>query len=69
MAGLKVVSVQTHPDGSLDLADLKAKAQRHKDHLAAFMVAPCVYSQVIIHRRNRSPIRLRLAYSKLVYKM
>ena len=48
MAGLKVVSVQTHPDGSLDLADLKAKAQRHKDHLAAFMVAPCVYSQVII---------------------
>jgi glycine dehydrogenase len=35
---LKVVSVQTLPDGSLDLADLKAKAQKHKAQLAAFMV-------------------------------
>jgi hypothetical protein len=38
MAGLKVVSVQTLLDGSLDLVDLKAKAQKHKDQLAAFMV-------------------------------
>ena len=38
MAGLKVVSVQVHPDGNLDLQDLKAKAEKHKDNLAAFMV-------------------------------
>ena len=38
MAGLKVVSVQTLLDGSLDLTDLKTKAQRHKDQLAALMV-------------------------------
>lgn len=38
MAGLKVIPVKTHPDGNLDLEDLKAKAEKHKDHLAAFMV-------------------------------
>ncbi|THH02624.1 hypothetical protein EW026_g311 [Hermanssonia centrifuga] len=38
MAGLKVVSVKSLPDGSLDLEDLKAKAEKHKDNLAAFMI-------------------------------
>jgi len=38
MAGLKVVPVKTHTDGNLDLDDLKAKAEKHKDKLAAFMV-------------------------------
>ncbi|KAH7886116.1 glycine cleavage system P-protein-domain-containing protein [Phlebopus sp. FC_14] len=38
MAGLKVVPVKTHADGNLDLADLKAKAEKHKDNLAAFMI-------------------------------
>jgi hypothetical protein len=38
MAGLKVVSVKVHEDGNLDLLDLKAKAEKHKDKLAAFMV-------------------------------
>ncbi|KAF8445594.1 glycine cleavage system P-protein-domain-containing protein [Boletus edulis BED1] len=38
MAGLKVVPVKTHGDGNLDLADLKAKAEKHKDNLAAFMI-------------------------------
>lgn len=38
MAGLKVVSVKVHQDGNLDLADLKSKAELHKDNLAAFMV-------------------------------
>ena len=38
MAGLKVVPVKSLPDGSLDLADLKAKAEKHKDNLAAFMI-------------------------------
>jgi glycine dehydrogenase len=38
MAGLKVVPVKTNTDGNLDLEDLKAKAELHKDKLAAFMV-------------------------------
>jgi glycine dehydrogenase len=42
MAGLKVVPVQTLADGNLDLEDLKSKAEKHKDNLAAFMVcSPC----------------------------
>ncbi|KAF9074811.1 glycine cleavage system P-protein-domain-containing protein [Rhodocollybia butyracea] len=38
MAGLKVVSVKVHEDGNLDLQDLKSKAEKHKDKLAAFMI-------------------------------
>jgi len=38
MAGLKVVAVKVHPDGNLDLEDLRTKAEKHKDNLAAFMV-------------------------------
>ena len=38
MAGLKVVPVKSLQDGSLDLADLKEKAEKHKDDLAALMV-------------------------------
>ncbi|KAH0838023.1 glycine dehydrogenase [Lanmaoa asiatica] len=38
MAGLKVVPVKTHADGNLDLADLKDKADKHKDNLAACMI-------------------------------
>lgn len=38
MAGLKVVPVKTHADGNLDLEDLKAKAEKHQDKLAAFMI-------------------------------
>ncbi|KAL4070628.1 glycine cleavage system P-protein-domain-containing protein [Scleroderma citrinum] len=38
MAGLKVVPVKTHADGNLDLEDLKAKADKYKDNLAAFMI-------------------------------
>ncbi|KAI0308887.1 glycine dehydrogenase, partial [Amylostereum chailletii] len=38
MAGLKVVPVKSLPDGSLDLVDLKTKAEKHKDNLAAFMI-------------------------------
>jgi glycine cleavage system protein P-like pyridoxal-binding family len=47
MAGLKVVSVKVLADGSLDLDDLRAKAEKHKEKLAAFMVSvsqPGVYS-------------------------
>nr|AAS46734.1 glycine dehydrogenase-like protein [Pleurotus djamor] len=38
MAGLKVVPVKALADGSLDLKDLKEKAEKHKDQLAAFMI-------------------------------
>src|SRR5262245_14533492 len=38
MAGLRVVPVQCDRQGNIDLADLKAKAAQHADHLAALMV-------------------------------
>ncbi len=38
MAGLKVVVVACDADGNVDLADLRAKAQKHRDELAALMV-------------------------------
>ncbi|KAF8591955.1 glycine dehydrogenase [Ramaria rubella] len=44
MAGLKVVSVGVHDDGTLDLQDLKSKALKHSDNLAAFMITyPSTY--------------------------
>ncbi|KAF9015634.1 glycine cleavage system P-protein-domain-containing protein [Cyathus striatus] len=38
MAGLKVVAVKVHSDGNLNLEDLQAKAEKHRDNLAAFMI-------------------------------
>jgi glycine dehydrogenase len=38
MAGMKVVVVNSDEDGSIDVADLKAKAEEHADNLAAIMV-------------------------------
>ncbi len=38
MAGLKVVVVNCDEKGNIEMSDLKAKAELHKDHLAAFMV-------------------------------
>ena len=38
MAGMKVVGVKNLADGSLDLEDLRTKAIKHKDNLAAFMI-------------------------------
>lgn len=38
MAGMKVVVVACDQSGNIDLADLKAKAEKHKDQLAALMV-------------------------------
>jgi glycine dehydrogenase len=38
MCGMKVVSVACDDDGNIDLEDLKAKADKHKDNLAALMV-------------------------------
>jgi glycine dehydrogenase len=38
MAGLDVVVVKTDPNGNIDVADLKAKAEQHSANLAALMV-------------------------------
>src|SRR6202011_1238126 len=38
MAGFKVVVVATDAHGNVDLADLRAKAEQHRDRLAALMV-------------------------------
>ena len=38
MAGMRVVVVATAPNGDVDLADLRAKAEAHKDHLSCLMV-------------------------------
>ncbi|KAF8203816.1 glycine dehydrogenase [Pholiota molesta] len=43
MAGLKVVPVKVHSDGNLDLEDLSAKAEKHKDNLAAFMACKIIH--------------------------
>lgn len=38
MAGMKVVVTKTTADGNIDMDDLKARAEQHKDNLAALMV-------------------------------
>ena len=38
MAGMKVVIVQCDAQGNIDVTDLKAKAEEHREHLAALMV-------------------------------
>ncbi len=44
MAGMKVVGVKNDEQGNVDLADLKAKAEKHQNELAALMVTyPSTY--------------------------
>ena len=38
MAGMKVVAVKCQDDGDIDVDDLRAKAEQHKDQLAALMI-------------------------------
>lgn len=38
MAGMRVIAIKGKSDGNLDLDDLREKAEKHKDELAAFMV-------------------------------
>ncbi|MDC5695658.1 aminomethyl-transferring glycine dehydrogenase [Intrasporangium calvum] len=38
MAGLKVVVVKTAPDGTVDMDDLRAKIEQHRENLGAIMV-------------------------------
>jgi glycine cleavage system protein P-like pyridoxal-binding family len=70
MAGLKVVPVKSLQDGSLDLTDLKEKAEKHKDNLAALMVGTkwntCLHKLI---NDCRSLIHPRSAFSKMVFSM
>jgi len=44
MAGMKVVVVKALENGYIDVEDLKAKAEQHKDHLAGIMITyPSTY--------------------------
>lgn len=44
MCGMKVVVVNSDENGNVDVADLKAKAEKHKDNLAALMITyPSTY--------------------------
>lgn len=38
MAGMQVVAIACDKDGNIDIADLRAKAEQHRDNLAALMV-------------------------------
>ncbi|VAW35804.1 Glycine dehydrogenase [decarboxylating] (glycine cleavage system P protein), partial [hydrothermal vent metagenome] len=38
MAGMKVVVVKCDDDGNIDVADLREKAEKHSEHLAAVMI-------------------------------
>jgi glycine dehydrogenase len=38
MAGMEVVAVNCDPDGNIDLADFRAKAEKHRERLAACMI-------------------------------
>ncbi len=38
MAGMKVVVIKSTEEGTIDLADLRAKVDKHRDTLAAIMV-------------------------------
>ncbi|WNZ46937.1 aminomethyl-transferring glycine dehydrogenase [Leptolyngbya boryana CZ1] len=38
MAGMKVVAIACDHEGNIDIADLKAKAEQHRENLAALMV-------------------------------
>lgn len=44
LAGMKVVVVKSNEDGTIDISDLKAKAEQYKDNLGALMVTyPSTY--------------------------
>lgn len=38
MAGMRVIAVNCDADGNIDIADLRAKAEQHRDQLSALMV-------------------------------
>ena len=71
MAGLKVVSIKSLADGSLDLADLEEKAEKHRSNLAAFMVCrdfPSLFFFKFLLYVCRSHILLRSESSRMVLR-
>lgn len=68
MAGLKVVPVKALANGNLDLEDLKAKAEKHKDNLAAFMVSFNNFLFLLCLIFLRLPILLLSVYSRTAFK-
>ena len=38
LCGMKIVAVKSDPNGNVDVDDLKAKAEKHSDNLAALMI-------------------------------
>lgn len=66
MAGMNVVVVQCDESGNIDVNDLKAKAEQHRDHLAALMVTyPSTYG--IFEERIREICDIVHANGGLVY--
>jgi glycine dehydrogenase len=53
MVGMQVVVTKCDPDGNIDLADLKAKCERHQANLAAIMITyPSTYGVFDTHVRE-----------------
>jgi hypothetical protein len=58
------------PDGNLNLQDLRMKAEKHKDNLAAFMVSHgCPTFHSYAHKRHRSRILRLLVSLKMESRM
>lgn len=46
MGGMKVVVVNSNEHGDVDIADLRAKAEKHRDNLSALMITyPSTYGK------------------------
>src|SRR2546422_1419879 len=66
MAGLKVVAVACDERGNIDLGDLEAKAQQHRDRLAALMITyPSTHG--VFEESVRRVCRIVHDYSGQVY--
>jgi len=66
MAGMKVVVVECDKNGNIDVEDLKAKAEKHKDELAGFMVTyPSTHG--VYEARIKEMVDIIHQYGGLVY--
>jgi glycine dehydrogenase len=62
MTGMKVVPVKVRQNGNLDLDDLKAKAEKHRDELAAFMVCLLVALPLFSYPMTHNDCYLKVTY-------
>ncbi|KAK9491276.1 glycine cleavage system P-protein-domain-containing protein [Lipomyces doorenjongii] len=66
MAGMKVIAIKCTAQGELDIADLEAKAETHKDELAAIMMTyPSTFG--VFEPRVRDAIDIVHKYGGQVY--